>query len=97
MRCLAGFVIFVVLYFGSCHLLGVIVAKNAIDNPELAAFNAVNKYHAILEGGSGLIAICACCLPTLLAKLCAGNEEWRKYEAELEREKFAATARRRRG
>ncbi len=68
MRCVAGFVSFVVLYFGSCKVLGDVMGK---------AF--ISKWHALVAVIVGVITLVACALPTVLLKMSERNEEWRDY------------------
>ena len=68
MRCLAGFVMFVVLYFGSCKVLQQVMGK---------AF--ITKWHALVAVIVGVITLIACALPTVLLKMSERNEEWRDY------------------
>ncbi len=73
MRCIAGLTLFVVLYFGSCKVLA-----------DVAGTAFVTKYHALVAVVVGLIALVACCLPTLLLKSCERNEAWRRYADDVE-------------
>jgi hypothetical protein len=85
MRCIVGFVLFVVLYFGGLQVFGSIVMARALEEgysqkaAKRAGAKAVSKYHAVWAVGSGILAIGACCVPTLLIR---ANErsEWRAYE-----------------
>jgi len=86
MRCVAGVVLFIVLYFASLQLVKEIVTARAIANdgysPKAAATagrNAMSKYHAILAAGSGVVSIVACCLPSILMRMSERSER-RAYE-----------------
>jgi hypothetical protein len=81
MRCIAGFVLFVALYFPSCIILGGIVRTVSISNgnspsvARAAEANAITKWHALVAVGAGATAFFFCSLPTLLAKRCK-QDEW---------------------
>ena len=77
MRCIAGFVLFVVLYFSSCFTLDGIVRKNS---GRVAAAEAIRKYHALVAVASGVVTLLCCSLPTLLAR--ADHREYERLYAE---------------
>jgi hypothetical protein len=77
MRCVIGFVLFVVLYFGSCSILGAVVRKTS--GPSASA-EALRKYHALVAVGAGAVSLLACSLPTMLAR--ASRREFERLEAE---------------
>lgn len=87
MRCIVGIVLFLVLYFGSCNLLGEIVRTVAIrNNPQhsvsvgrAAQANALRKYHALVAVGAGAVTILGCSLPTLLMRK-TEFDPWSEYE-----------------
>ncbi|HVU85727.1 MAG TPA: hypothetical protein VHD36_00275 [Pirellulales bacterium] len=82
MRCIAGVVLFVVLYFGSCWLLGEAVRITTIRNDprhsawagQSAKAAVLKKYHALVAVGAGLVSIAGCALPTILAN--RRHDEW---------------------
>jgi hypothetical protein len=86
MRCLVGLVLFLVLYFGSCRVIGEVVAAMTLRSgqgysrrgAELAAFEFVHTYHALIAVGAGALTLLACSLPTLLLKM-GQREEWQYY------------------
>ena len=92
MRCVIGVVLFLVLYFGSCKLLGEITSARAIaNNPRqsqrasrAAGAKVVTKYHALVAVGAGVVTIFACSLPWLLARMSRRNE-WADYAREQSR------------
>ncbi len=75
MRCLIGFVMFVVLYFGSCKALEEASRQMALSNghspsvSRVAASKVVTKYHSVVAVVVGLFVLFACCLPTIMVKL----------------------------
>lgn len=77
MRCIIGFVLFVVLYFGSCNFLGEVVKMQALANdPAQSQRRALKvrheflrKWHAAIAVGAGVAAIGACALPTILMRM----------------------------
>ena len=77
MRCVAGFVLLVVLYFCSCIMLDGIVRKTS---GQRAAAEALRKYHALVAVGAGVVTLFACSVPTLLAR--ASRSEYERLEAE---------------
>lgn len=85
MRCLVGFVLFVVLYFGGCALLGKYVATNALQTgqvhsqkaAELAGRQVVKKYHPHLAVGVGLAVLLMCSVPSLLTKMSQRDIPWK--------------------
>jgi hypothetical protein len=82
MRCIAGIVVFIVLYFGSCWLLGEMAQAVAIRNdPGHSVFagrqakaDVLKRYHALVAVGAGTVTILGCALPTILAS--RRHEEW---------------------
>ena len=76
MRCIVGLTLFLVLYFGSCRILGNSVAAQALRNRQtcsqkgayLIGLEAVKKYHALVAVGAGAAALLACSVHTLLMK-----------------------------
>ena len=80
MRCVIGFVLFVVLYFGSCTTLGEIVRKTS---GRAAEAEVLRKYHALVAVGAGIVSLFCCSVPTLLAK--ASQREFERLEAEWNR------------
>jgi len=92
MRCIVGVVLFLILYFGGCAVLGGVAGAIAGANDprhaksvgRVAGANAVTKYHALVAVGAGAVSLLACCLPTLLVKMNERNER-RMYADELER------------
>lgn len=78
MRCIVGVVLFLVLYFGGCNVLGAAVAARHGGYSHRAAATAgaqaVTKYHALVAVGVGVVAILGCSLPTLLLKYGQRNE-----------------------
>jgi hypothetical protein len=72
MRCVAGFVLFVVLYFGSCAVLDGIVRKTS---GRAAAVEALRKYHALVAVGAGVVSLFCCSLPTLLLRASQSESE----------------------
>ncbi len=83
MRCIAGLVLFVVLYFGGCMVLAGIAGELKVGNGSrnsglfnrVAEASIVKKYHALMAVGAGAASLAICCLPTLLAST-KGNDEW---------------------
>lgn len=77
MRCILGFVLFVVLYFGSCNLLGEIVRARAVANDpahsqrlaQKARHEFLRVWHAPLAVAAGVVAIGVCALPSVLIKM----------------------------
>ena len=77
MRCLLGFVMFVVLYFGSCSVLGEVVAAMTLKSgqgysergAQKVGKEFVYKYHAVVAVATGIVTLLTCCLPTLAAKM----------------------------
>jgi hypothetical protein len=57
MRCVLGFVLFVVLYFGSCTTLGEIVRKTS---GRAAEAEVLRKYHALVAVGAGVFTLFCC-------------------------------------
>jgi hypothetical protein len=92
MRCIVGVVLFLVLYFGGCAVLGAVAGgiagandpRHARSVGRVAGANAVTKYHALVAVGAGTVSLLCCCLPTLLVKMNERNQ-WRQYAEELER------------
>ena len=80
MRCVLGFVLFVVLYFGSCTILGEIVHKTS---GRAAKAEVLRKYHALVAVGAGIVTLFCCSVPTLLAR--AAQRDFEKLEAEWNR------------
>ncbi|MCE5267331.1 MAG: hypothetical protein LLG00_05545 [Planctomycetaceae bacterium] len=84
MRCIVGLVLFVVLYVGSCGLLGKVVADWALRNGQAysqrdaiqAGHRAIRKYHPHVAVGVGLVTLLICAAPTLLAKRDARKPSW---------------------
>jgi len=81
MRCVLGFVLFVVLYFGSCTILGGIVRKTS---GQAAEVEVVRKYHALVAVGAGVVTLFCCSVPTLLAR--ASQSEFERQYAEWNRQ-----------
>jgi hypothetical protein len=77
MRCVLGFVLFVVLYFGSCAILDGIVRKTS---GRAAAVEVIRKYHALVAVGAGIVTLLCCSVPTLLER--ASRREFERLEAE---------------
>ena len=85
MRCLVGFVLFVVLYFGGYALLGQYVATNALQTgqvhskmaAEMAGRHVVKKYHSHLAVGVGLTVLLVCSIPTVLVKMSQRDIPWK--------------------
>jgi hypothetical protein len=77
MRCVIGIVLFIVLYFGSCNLLGEVVKARALANDparserlaQRARYQFLQNWHAALATGAGLVAISACALPSVLVRM----------------------------
>jgi hypothetical protein len=77
MRCVIGIVLFIVLYFGSCNLLGEVVRARALANDpahsqrlaQRARHEALRVWHAPLAVGAGIVAIAVCALPTVLTRM----------------------------
>jgi len=80
MRCFVGFALFVVLYFGSCMLLGEVVRKTS---GRAAQAEVLRKYHALVAVGCGVVTLLCCSVPTLLAR--AAQSDLEKLEAEWNR------------
>jgi hypothetical protein len=80
MRCVLGFVLFVVLYFGSCTTLGGIVRQTS---GRAAEVEVLRKYHALVAVGAGVISLFCCSVPTLLER--ASRREFERLEAEWNR------------
>jgi len=67
MRCIIGLVLFVVLYLGSCALLGEAVTAMTLRSGQaysqkaakLAGTEAVRKYHALVAVGAGAVTLLA--------------------------------------
>ena len=76
-----GFVLFVVLYFGSCIILGEIVQKKS---GRAAKAEALRKYHALVAVGAGVVTLLCCSVPTLLEK--ASHWEYERLEREWNRQ-----------
>ena len=76
MRCVIGLVLFVVLYFGSCHVTGEVIGAWTLHNQQgYSATGArelgsqfVGKYHALIAVGAGMVTLLACSLPTMLLR-----------------------------
>jgi hypothetical protein len=81
MRCVAGFVLFVTLYFSSCIMLDGIVRKTS---GRVAAAEALRKYHALIAVGAGVVTLLCCSVPTLLAR--ASQSEFERQYAEWNRQ-----------
>lgn len=81
MRCIAGFVVFVALYFSSCIILGGVARTISLahgNSPSVARgmeFEAKRKWHALVAVGAGAASIFICCLPSILQKRCK-QDEW---------------------
>jgi len=92
MRCLVGFTLFVVLYFGSCKLLGeaagaIATAKDPHHSQRAGravAAQVVTKYHALVAVGVGVVVLLGCSLPTILARR-SERAEWQSYGHAAER------------
>lgn len=77
MRCIIGIVLFIVLYFGSCNLLGEIVrVRTLASDPahsqrlaQKARHEFLRVWHAPLAVGAGLVAIGVCALPSVLVRM----------------------------
>lgn len=80
MRCVAGLVLFVVLYFCSCTILGEIIHKTS---GRAAKVEVLRKYHALVTVGAGVVSLFCCSMPTLLAR--ASRSEYERLEAEWNR------------
>lgn len=88
MRCFVGVILFLVLYFGSCHLLREGVAAMTFRSgqgytqkeSQRAGTQAVKKYHALVAVGTGLVALLACSLPSLLLKMSERQPEWQSFD-----------------
>jgi hypothetical protein len=80
MRCVLGFVLFVVLYFGSCTTLGEIVRKTS---GRAAEVEVLRKYHALVAVGAGIVTLFCCSVPTLLAR--ASQRAFERLEADWNR------------
>jgi hypothetical protein len=89
MRCIVGFVLFVVLYFGGLQVFGSIVTAQALEEgysqkaAKRAGAKAVSKYHAVWAVGAGVLAIGACCVPSLLIRM--NEQSQRRAYEEYER------------
>ena len=85
MRCVVGFTLFCVLYFGSCKALGIVAGLRGAPNSKSAqqaiGARVVTKYHALVAVGAGAVALGACCVPSLLVKL-NGRNEWEQLADE---------------
>ncbi len=87
MRCIVGVVLFGVLYFGSCALLGEIVRARAVTNHPLHSqkvgtktrARVLKKYHALVAVGAGVVTIVGCSLPSVLLRM-SERSEWRQYK-----------------
>jgi hypothetical protein len=87
MRCLIGMTLFLVLYFGSCKLLGEIVCtatiandpRHSATNGRIAKADFLKKYHALIAVGAGAVALLGCGLPALLATR-SRREPWQDTE-----------------
>ena len=77
MRCVLGFVLFVLLYFGSCTTLGEIVRQNSGPAAEV---EVLRKYHALVAVGVGVVTLLCCSVPTLLER--ASRSEFERQFAE---------------
>ncbi len=85
MRCVIGIVLFIVLYFGSCNLLGEVVRARtlAIDPAhsqplaQQARAEALRVWHAPLAVTAGLMVIAVCSLPTVLTRMNERSESER--------------------
>lgn len=80
MRCVLGLVLFVVVYFGSCTILGGIVRKTS---GPAAQVEVLRKYHALIAVGAGVVSLFCCSVPTLLER--ASRRELERLEAEWNR------------
>jgi hypothetical protein len=80
MRCVLGLVLFVVLYFGSCTILGGIFRKTS---GRAAEVEVLRTYHALVAVGAGVVSLFCCGVPTLLAR--ASRREFERLEAEWNR------------
>jgi hypothetical protein len=88
MRCIAGVVLFVTLYFGGLQAFGAIVSARALNEgysqqaAKRAGTKAASKYHAVWAVAAGVVAIGSCCLPTLLIRMNERSERraYEKYE-----------------
>jgi hypothetical protein len=82
MRCLAGFALFVILYFSSCTIL-----RGAVDRASgpWAAADALRKYHALLAVAAGAVSLTACVLPGVLLRKSreADLREWRAWNDQV--------------
>ncbi len=65
MRCIAGFALFVILYFSSCTILAGAARHYGGHANEV---EVVRKYHALVAVGCGAVSLFLCYLPTLMAK-----------------------------
>jgi hypothetical protein len=72
MRCIAGIVMFLVLYFSLCTIIG--GAAQQWYGPRTKA-EVLRKYHAAVAVGCGVVTLFACALPSILAKHCK-DDEW---------------------
>jgi hypothetical protein len=81
-RCIAGIVLFLVLYFGSCWFLGEVVRATTIRNDprhsasagQRAKADVLKRYHALVAVAAGIVTIAGCALPTTLAN--RRHDEW---------------------
>ena len=83
MRCVVGIALFLILYVGSCSLLGETVRITTIRNDprhsamtgRMAKADVLRKYHALVAVGAGAASILACGLPALFARR-SRHDEW---------------------
>jgi hypothetical protein len=84
MRCFVGFVLFVVLYFGSLKVLSEGVAAMSLRSGQAYSQReaqrvgtaVAQKYHALVAVGAGVAALLACAVPTLLIKMSERDVDW---------------------
>lgn len=76
MRCLVGFLLFVVLYFGSCNVVQQAVT---VRSGKAAAARMLKTWHAPIAVVTGLVVLAGCALPTLLVRMSERNA-WRECD-----------------
>lgn len=77
--------LFIVLYFGSCNLLGEVVRARALANDpahsqrlaQRARAEALRVWHAPLAVAAGVVAIAVCALPAVLTRMNERSESER--------------------
>jgi hypothetical protein len=80
MRCVAGLVLFFVLYICLCTIL-----RGYVQNTygELAAADVIRKYHALVAVAAGAASLGACILPGVLLRRSQAAElrDWQEWNS----------------